>query len=501
MLGSLYSAISGLQSHQTKMNVIGNNIANVNTYGFKGSRVTFSDVFYQTLSAPSGSDESTGGTNPAQLGYGATVSSVDVLHTQAGSATTDRPLDVYINGEGFLAVKATSGQVYFTRTGNLTFDASGNLVDNNGNMVLGLAMDPTSLKPQLNEDGTTDTSNLIPIQINPEQFKEYSEISIDKTGAILGIKEGDPVVTKAPGTGWLESATVPETSLYSGKVMLTVERVNNNVQLIPGTGIAGVTVPPTANINGEISIERGGAVGAYTYTLNYTQLTSTQPGTATGVINDPVGAPNLVSFTVPATPAGTTTVTVNVGGGAGGVTIPANDVDVPLGTVTAAAGSMSLTFTTYNKAGDTITNTYTAYDPADPLNQTIPAGELTFKVDGTKLGVLRNQTDTTIASVGPGDSTLETIGRIAINKFVNANGLTQSGSGYYLESSNSGAAICTIPGDAGTGGLVSGALEMSNVDLSEQFTEMITTQRGFQANTRMITVSDAILEELVNMKR
>jgi len=500
MLGSLYSAIAGLSSHQTKMNVIGNNIANVNTYGFKGSRVTFSDVFYQTLSAPSGSDESTGGTNPAQLGYGATVSSVDVLHSQAGSATTDRALDVYINGEGFLAVKATSGQVYFTRTGNLTFDASGNLVDNNGNMVLGLAMDPTSLKPQLNEDGTTDTSNLIPIQIDPEQFKEYSEISIDKTGAILGIKEGDPVVTKAPGTGWLTTATVPTTSLYSGKVMLTVDRANT-VSLIGSTPVidAAVSLPGAANINGDISISRVPNGANYDYTLTYTKLgTSVQTTvTATNVAEN-----TPVTFNVDnnATPPVTVPLVVTIDStGAAGVQMPAVDgTAVDLGSVTAT--TMDLTITTYNKAGETIILTVDDYTPTD-TDDTITVGEFTFTVDGTKLGVLTDQTDTTIASVGPGDSTLETIGRIAINKFVNANGLTQSGSGYYLESSNSGAAICTIPGDAGTGGLVSGALEMSNVDLSEQFTEMITTQRGFQANTRMITVSDAILEELVNMKR
>lgn len=101
MLGSMYSAVSGLSAHQMKMNVIGNNIANVNTYGFKSSRVTFSDVFYQTIGAASGPTASSGGTNPAQLGYGAMVKSIDVINTRAGSATTDRPLDVYINGEGF----------------------------------------------------------------------------------------------------------------------------------------------------------------------------------------------------------------------------------------------------------------------------------------------------------------------------------------------------------------------------------------------------------------
>jgi flagellar hook protein FlgE len=120
----MYSAVSGLSAHQTKMNVIGNNIANVNTYGFKASRVTFSDVFYQTMNGASAPTASGGGTNPTQLGYGAKVNSVDVLNTRAGSATTDRALDVYINGDGYLPVKNSEGTVKFTRVGVLSFDLS-----------------------------------------------------------------------------------------------------------------------------------------------------------------------------------------------------------------------------------------------------------------------------------------------------------------------------------------------------------------------------------------
>ena len=126
MLGSMYSAISGLQVHQTKLNVIGNNIANVNTYGFKSSRVTFSDVFYQTLNGASSAGDNSGGTNPIQLGYGAKVNSIDVINTRAGSATTNRALDIYIDGEGYLPVKDSDGIIKYTRVGILSFDAQGN---------------------------------------------------------------------------------------------------------------------------------------------------------------------------------------------------------------------------------------------------------------------------------------------------------------------------------------------------------------------------------------
>ena len=142
MLGSMYSAVSGLAAHQTKMNVIGNNIANVNTYGFKASRVTFSDVFYQTMTGASGPTSNSGGTNPVQLGYGAKVKSIDVINTRAGSATTDRALDVYINGDGYLPVKDNNGIIKYTRVVVLNFDLAGNLVDSSGNMVLGIPWIP-----------------------------------------------------------------------------------------------------------------------------------------------------------------------------------------------------------------------------------------------------------------------------------------------------------------------------------------------------------------------
>ncbi|MDR2356122.1 MAG: flagellar hook-basal body complex protein, partial [Clostridiales Family XIII bacterium] len=137
MIGSMYSAVSGLQSHQTKMDVVGNNIANVNTYGYKANRATFADVFYSTRRAASQPNANQGGTNPSQLGYGAKVSTIDVLHTRGGAATTGRTLDVYITGDGFIAVKTADGQVRYTRAGVLSLDSAGNLVDRNGNMVLG----------------------------------------------------------------------------------------------------------------------------------------------------------------------------------------------------------------------------------------------------------------------------------------------------------------------------------------------------------------------------
>jgi flagellar hook protein FlgE len=504
MLGSLYSAVSGLQANQTKMNVIGNNIANVNTYGFKSSRVTFSDVFYQTLSASTASDSDTGGTNSSQLGYGTTVASVDVLNTQAGSASTGKALDVYINGEGYLAAKTDSGEIMYTRVGDMNFDASGNLVDANGNMILGLNLDSTTGKAQLDADGTTDTSNLTAIQIPAADLSKYSDISVDSTGVVSGTVDGDPTFTKGTGTGWMTTATLPTSSLYSGSVTMDIVRSDDCDFIANSTTIgSAVSVPATAGINGDITVTSATTSGTTKHSLTYTALgdtaTTTVQGYDDGTNGDATSGDGIYTFAVPDNDDTTSTsvyVTANINSSGTNITIPSTNT-LSLGNV--VADTMDITLHTYNKAGDAVTLSAT-YDPTTSAD-TISIGDFTLTVDGTALGVLEDQTGTTIGSVGAGDSTVKTIGQIALCKFANASGLTEAGSGYYLKSANSGEAVATIPGDTGTGTLESGELEMSNVDLSAQFTDMITTQRGFQANARMITTSDSILEELVNLKR
>lgn len=276
MIKSMFSAVTGLKGHQTMMDVIGNNIANVNTAGFKSSRVIFSDLYYQTLSAASTPAVNMGGQNPTQIGYGTQVASIDLMNTRSGFQQTGRPLDTYISGEGFFVVEDSAGQLNYTRVGALSFDAVGNLLDGTGNFVLGQS-------PQL----TNPVGTLAPLNI--PDFEDYTGISIGPDGSITG------------------------------------------------------------------------------------------------------------------------------------------------------------------------TNT------------------------------------TTMA--------IDTLGQVAIAVFNNPDGMEQRGDHYYGETLNSGVPTFTEPGSALSGPLVSGGLEMSNVDLSKEFTDMIVAQRGYQANARVITTSDQILEELVNLKR
>ncbi|NCB48690.1 MAG: flagellar hook-basal body complex protein, partial [Clostridia bacterium] len=143
------------------MNVIGNNIANVNTYGFKASRVTFSDVFYQTMNSASAPTDTGGGVNPTQLGYGAKVSSIDVINTRAGRATTGRALDVFINGEGYLPVESDDGTYRYTRVGVLSFDLNGSLIDTNGNKVCGFVLEDDGKVP-------VDAATKVPTEQEPK---------------------------------------------------------------------------------------------------------------------------------------------------------------------------------------------------------------------------------------------------------------------------------------------------------------------------------------------
>ena len=503
MLGSMYSAVSGLSAHQTKMNVIGNNIANVNTYGFKSSRVTFSDVFYQTISGATGATTNSGGTNPTQLGYGAKVNSIDVINTRAGSATTDRALDVYINGDGYLPVKDSNGIIKYTRVGVLSFDVSGNLVDSNGNMVLGIPIDPVTKMNRLGADGTVDAQNLVPIRVTPSDLDKFTGITIGSNGEITVIKEGDPVFVPSANTPWLTDVEITADSLYDRSVTLTATR-SDDVSFLPGN-YSGTTTPifaganpvsDNANINGPLRVSYDGT----DYTLSYIRKGESTENTVTGVLNAGV-VPNTVTFTVDSVDADPASVTIPVGAdNTTAVVLPGDGNQVTLGNV--VASQININAKTYDKSGAEVALTAT-WSAGAADNTQIALGDMTFTVDPVLFGTLEagEINNTLVGTVGPGAGIPMKVANLSVVKFTNSDGLTQNGEGYYTETVNSGEPVGTVPGNQGTGTLRSGALEMSNVDLSREFTEMIIAQRGFQANTRMITVSDEMLAELVSMKR
>lgn len=405
MLGSMYSAVSGLAAHQTKMNIIGNNIANVNTYGFKSSRVTFTDVFYQTMNGASAPDANGngGGSNPTQMGYGTKINSINVINTRAGSATTDRALDVYINGDGYLPVKNADGVIKYTRVGVLNFDQAGNLVDSTGNQVFGFVLDPATNKPALNSNGTAEITGLKGINIAPSVLEKLTGIAIGQNGDITGIQEGDPTVIPSGNTDWMEGIpTISPTSTYTGRLTMSAELKDPLI-----LDVYTITAK---------TFDKSGAIVENTQDWTYV-----------------AGLPNVtndLNF-------GDVKITVNV-----------EDFEAAV----------------------------------NPSN-------------------LAGFTNVSVGNIGPGAGLPVKLAQIASVKFTNPDGLSQDGQGYFVGTTNSGLPVATIPGSGGTGTFRAGALEMSNVDLSREFTEMIITQRGFQANTRMITVSDEMLSELISMKR
>lgn len=504
MLGSMYSAVSGLSAHQTKMNIIGNNIANVNTYGFKSSRVTFSDVFYQTMKGASAPNGNGGGTNPTQMGYGSKINSIDVINTRAGSATTDRALDVYINGDGYLPVKNTDGVIKYTRVGVLSFDVAGNLVDGTGNMVLGLKLVGDDKNPELNPDGKTTVQKLVPINIPPSELDKLTGIAIGQNGEITGIKEGDPTVLPSANTGWIDGApTIEATSTYNGPLTMTAR-----IGFLPSAAYTGtgVLISSDADIDGNAtSIDFDGT----NYTFNYQDaLGNSHTSTAAATTIDASTVPSKITFNI-LDKEGTQGATIKIplhdtdaslGFAVAAPVAPATNVNVALGSATPSI--FNLTAKTYDKSGAVVTITDT-WDSSSATDSELTFGDITIGIDQTdfKDALDSGFTSVSVGNIGPGAGVPIKMAQISTVKFTNPDGLSQDGQGYFLASINSGEPVATVPGSGGTGNFRAGALEMSNVDLSKEFTEMIITQRGFQANTRMITVSDEMLSELISMKR
>jgi flagellar hook protein FlgE len=528
----MYSAVSGLQAHQTKMDVIGNNIANVNTYGYKSNRATFADVFYSTRRAASQPNANQGGTNPSQIGYGAKVATIDVIHTRAGAATTNRPLDVYINGDGFIAVKTADGLAKYTRAGVLSIDMSGNLVDRNGNMVLGLPLDATTGMPKLDKDGKANIQSMVPVKLDPSI--EYTGIEISLNGEVVAMKPGPPTFTPAPNTGWMSgSQTVKPDSLYSGEVVLTIKKdpaattafITGTYNSAAHSGLAGeqiasgaVAVTTGADVSGKIMLS---VVKTSATTADYTLTGTKADGSAFEIklTGQPIpgvyGTPSTVTFAGGATDIGAgQSVTVNIESDNGApptITTPptgavvvadAQEVSITLGN--AVASAMTVTGYGYEKSGDRVDFPSASVNLSGGTPDTsFVMGDVTFNIDPGTFGALRDGAvqNFTVGNVGPGTSEPVKLGQVAVMTFYNQDGLSQEGEDYYLETINSGEPKGYVPGRSGTGTLLAGALEMSNVDLSREFTEMIITERGFQANTRMVTVSDEMLQELINMKR
>lgn len=554
MMRSMYSAVSGLKTHQTRMDVIGNNIANVNTVAFKSSSVTFSDILYQTTSNASGANATTGtgGVNAKQIGLGTTAAATKVSITSAGaSETTGNPFDIRLtdkNSTNFFIVNNGSENV-FTRSGSFYVDGSGNLcMSSTGYTVMGWQVDETTGEIR------KDTVSALRIM----QEKNLTSAPEATTQATIAgvLDENDTDVKNDAGRvmnlNFYDNLGYQYTAKFAIKstgtdgkytVELTSVLDSNNQNIIKN-----LTKKEISQIFGDYQADA--TLGQYGLSKDYTYNKADQTyQDAAGKKFKPSANDKTVFEEVDNT-ANTVSITEIFSGItttiANNIKNKTNNYNVAFDQTTGqATGQATVTGerTSYDLVFDTSTGKFASIGgdtPSKMLNMSVLSsgllnrngnfqnitvdfsqclnyengGKSTIGADagatdgktgkGRKLGAMTGIfIDTSGRIYGTYDNgNTELLGQIAVAQFSNASGLEKVGESCYRTTLNSGefdGIGVEISADGSS--MTTGELEMSNVDLSSEFTSMITTQRGFQANSRVITTSDTLLEELVNLKR
>lgn len=551
MMRSMYSAVSGLKTHQTRMDVIGNNIANVNTVAFKSSSVTFSDILYQTTSNASGANATTGtgGVNAKQIGLGTTAAATKVSITSAGaSETTGNPFDIRLtdkNSTNFFIVNNGSENV-FTRSGSFYVDGSGNLcMSSTGYTVMGWQVDETTGEIR------KDTVSALRIM----QEKNLTSAPEATTQATIAgvLDENDTDVKNDAGRvmnlNFYDNLGYQYTAKFAIKstgtdgkytVELTSVLDSNNQNIT-----ANLSKQDMAKIFGNYNADA--KLGEYVLTKDYEYDSASNSYTnkttgekfpinnATDKSTTFVGDKGSKVSITEIFSGITTTIANNIKNGT-------NNYKVKLDTTTGQA-TVTGEQTSYDLEFDTSSGKFKSIGGENPSvmlnmgalssglinnnrnfqNITVDfsqclnyenGGKSTIGADagatdgktgkGRKLGAMTGIfIDTSGRIYGTYDNgNTELLGQIAVAQFSNASGLEKVGESCYRTTLNSGefdGIGVEISADGSS--MTTGELEMSNVDLSSEFTSMITTQRGFQANSRVITTSDTLLEELVNLKR
>ncbi len=535
MMRALYSGVSGLKTHQTKMDVIGNNIANVNTVAFKSSSTTFSEIMYQNISGASGATATKGGVNAKQIGLGVTTGSTSVNITSPGATqTTGDGWDLKITGDSFFVVNNGSENL-FTKAGAFYIDGAGNLATKaNGYTVMGWQVDPetgdirkdtvSTLKimqeknltspPEATTEATCsgilDSNN---VQVNSDSGHIMSLGFYDALGYSYTAKFAVKTVDADTKTYTVELTDVLDSNNHSILKDYLAADPNNTLANIFGketTATRTFDLQPGFTYNGTNFFDKNNVQLTYdattkTYTgagnVSYTvaemfglsgnQVTDFDPDniqqngqTATYTHTD-----NLVGYELDFYEGGANAGTFSYIDAAGTESVSFN---------------MSVLGTQFQNINLDFTQAQCYDNGANCTLGTLKGATDKTTGTGKKLGDLTGlevQEDGRIfGNYDNGNTVL--LGQIAVAVFANPSGLEKLGDNCYKPTLNSGefdGIGQEITADGGK--MTSGVLEMSNVDLSTEFTEMITTQRGFQANSRIITTSDTLLEELINLKR
>lgn len=460
---SLYSGVSGLQNHQTRMDVIGNNISNVNTTGFKRGRVNFQDMISQQLSGAAKPTEELGGVNPKDIGLGMTVATIEQVFTQGNLQTTGVSTDVAIQGNGFFILK-NGDESFYTRNGAFGLDRDGTLVNPANGMRVQGWMARELNGEQVVQTSATPTDLVIPVgSKDPAKATENVLFACNLNKNTPEILEGASASDIAKGT-WSTEQEIYDS--FGNKHLLNVSfrRVTGN----PNAWEATVNVDADNADFTQTRVGLGTTDGVQnTFIVEFDNLGTLRSVTdSSGNVSNTDGEIVLTtSYTVPE-------AETDENGN------PARHTfNINLGTI----GSMQNTIT--QAASKSTTKVYS--------QDGYTLGYLdNFKIDssGTITGVYSNGTN-------------RVIGQLALATFANDRGLEKAGDSTYVETNNSGQAKIGESGVAGKGSLLAGALEMSNVDLSEQMTDMIVTQRGFQSNAKTIQTADTLLETVLSLKR
>ncbi len=578
MMRSLFSGVSGLKSHQTRMDTIGNNIANVNTTGFKSSRTTFADTLSQTMTGASSPNGNLGGTNPKQIGLGTGVASIDMIFTDGSVQSTGKNTDLCLSGNGLFVVN-NGNQRFYTRDGAFEFDAEGNYVlPGSGLFVQGW----------MGENGTINTSgaagniqiaagksmaaaassiatyannlNAAALTIQSisgggNQTTSTTDYTQASQGSVTATTEGPVVLeladgtttaslttgsyivggtyklasyaTAADGTATLASGQTATLTLSDGTTQNVTTgsfKVGDNY----GTGtatISAISVQTTVSKITKTNISESEASSGSPVTLTMSdgsKVTETSgkykvgnslPVTTTLTAYDTLGNAHSIPVYFTKTKTDSTTGnqwTVSVAtDGSGTATIKEDDgtetvITMPDtilqfttdGKLDSGSSSVDLTLQNGAQASQSITLVM------DSLTQYAGNSTINGKANGNAAGTLSSvSVDSSGIITGTyTNGVKQAEAQVAIAQFTNASGLLKTGNSLYQESNNSGTANIKTAADLGVT-ITPSALEMSNVDIANEFSDMIVTQRGFQSNSKIITVGDEMLETMINMKR
>jgi len=572
---ALYSGVTGLEGTQTEMDVIGNNIANSNTVGFKSSQVTFSTALSQVLSSARSPQGNLGGVNPVEVGLGTQIASIDQLMTQGSLQNTGSPTDLAIQGNGFFVVNNGSGN-YYTRAGNFSLDQNGTLVQS------GTGYDVMGWEATNSSSGQGYVNTNLPIgkiQISSNATMNANATSSMTLGGNINSASGiQPVtITETDNNGnqyTIQFTFSPQTSSFnpfspSNKYEWTAKIINASSGSTGATATGTITLDQNGNVTNDsannlyisnsnetlslttnsaatnvvsgsaVTLPTAGPISfaqadntANTVTASYTSpiyTTSTQ-------IYDSLGNPYTVylDFTNLGTVSGSSMNTIGSQTAWAWDARLANGTPVTLTTSSGSATGNSFGVVEFNSSGkmignfalekNTIPPSLTASNAPEGLSFTPSDGaaQVNAQIDFTGLTDLAGSSSATVSNQnGNAAGTLQsfainqtgqivgtfsngltnTLGQVALANFNNPSGLSAVGNSLFSQSANSGTPQIGTAGTGGLGTFVPGALEESNVDLAQEFSNMIVAENSFDANSRVITTADAMMAQLINMKQ